>query len=221
VVAAAVVGGAALIALSAPVILRLVPFFDVRRVELVGVRYLVPTEVMAALELDPSRSLFAPTRGVVARATQIPGVVNARVERRLPGTLRLILEETPPVAFVPSDAGLMAVDGQGRSLPYDPAAVLLDLPIIERADSVLVRVLAMVRMTDSILYRRVDAARRLHGGDVVLEVGSTDVMLRVSATAREILNVSLVERHMTAAKQDVRQLDARFADQVVVRRSRG
>ncbi|HKI94928.1 MAG TPA: hypothetical protein VJ992_06520, partial [Gemmatimonadales bacterium] len=49
----AAVAALALLAVLVPLGLRHVPFFRVRRVELVGVRYLAPDQVIGALGLAP------------------------------------------------------------------------------------------------------------------------------------------------------------------------
>lgn len=204
----------------APHALRRVPFFDVRQVELVGLRYLVPQRVLEALEIGPDRSLFDDSAELERRAVGLPGVVSARVERRVPGTLRLVLVEKQPIAFAPGPAGLVPLDGDARPLPYDPAATGLDLPLVERPDTVLVRALAHVRATDSELYDEVDAVRRGSGGTVILELGPQRVFLRAFSTTYEIRAAEAVRRHLVLTGRPFAQLDARYAGWVVVRRGR-
>lgn len=218
-VALVVLVGAA-VWLLAPLLLRQVAFFRVRRVELVGLRYQAPERVLDALAIAADRNLFDRARGLERRAAALPGVVDVRVERRLPGTLRLVFVERLPVAFVPGPEGLVAVDGDGAPLPYDPAATGLDLPLIRRADSVLVSTLALVRVADSVLFQEVDTARLGDHDTVILELGRQQVLLRAIPTTFDIRAVETVRRHLALTRRPFDALDARFAGWVVVRRAR-
>jgi cell division protein FtsQ len=210
------VGGVAL----SPLVLRQLSFFRVRRVELVGTRYLAPEQLVARLGLLPDQNLFDDGREIARRVELVGGVVSARVERRLPGTLRITLVERVPLAFVPGLDGLVPVDAAGQALPYDPAATGLSLPLVPRGDSLVLGVLARVHAADSGLYHEVDAARRGPVGAVLLEVGQRRVMLRGRPTMGEVQAVAAVRRHLLASGRPYAELDARFAGWVVARRSR-
>jgi cell division protein FtsQ len=198
-----------------------VTFFQVRQVELVGLRYLAPERVLRELPLAQNRHLFDPTDDVERSAAAIPGVVDVEVERRLPGTLRLVFTERLPVAFAPNEAGLLPLDARGRPLPYDPAVTGFDLPIVPRPDSVLVRTLAQVRAADSVLFQHVDAVRRGAGETVILELGARRVLLRAIPTRADIRAVEAVRRHLVREGLAYDALDARFEGRVFVRRSSG
>ena len=201
-----------------PIGLSRVDFFRIRQVELIGVRYLLPAQMLALSGLAPDQSLFSSLRDVQLRLSQLPGVVDVKVKRRLPGTLRILVEERVPVAFMPTVSGLQPLDASARPLPYDPAKTDLDLPVVPSADSLVIGVLAIVRTADFSLYREIDAARRGMGGDVILELGSEEVMLRGIPTSSEIRAIDVVRRHLSATGRQFDQLDARFSGRVVVRR---
>jgi len=216
-------GAAALLlggVLLGPLALRQVAFFRLRRVELVGTRYLAPDQVVSRLGLAPKQSLFDGTGQIARRVESVGGVVSARVERRLPGTLRITVTERVPVAFAPGPGGLVPLDAAGRALPYDPAATGLALPLVPRADAVILAALAQVRSADSALYQEVDAARRGDGGGVLLELGPRRVLLRAKPTIDEVQAVAAVRRHLAASGRPYAELDARFQGWVVGRRSR-
>lgn len=204
----------------APRALRRMEFFRMRQVELVGLRYLAPEQVLATLDLAPGHHLFDPTGEIEQRAEAIPGVVDVKVQRRLPGTLRLVVAEQVPVAFAPGPAGLVPLDAECRPLPYDPAVSGFDLPLVPRVDSIVVRALALVRTADSSLFQEVDAARRGAGGTVVLELGAHRVLLRATPTRYEIHAVETVRKQLIRSGRHFEALDARFAGWVVVRRGR-
>jgi len=203
----------------APQVLRHVAFFDVRQVELTGVRFHSPERLVDALAIEPDRNLFDPLRDIEERAIELPGVVFAKAKRRMPGTLTIEVGERVPIAFAPTSTGLLALDAEAHPLSYDPTATGLDLPIVQSADSVLARVLATVWTADSALYKHVDAARLGDGEAVILELGPTDVILRREPTTDEIRAVGLVRRHLTATGRPYDELDVRFEGRVIVRGS--
>ncbi len=202
-----------------PSALRLTGFFRVRQVELVGVSFLDPESVLASLDLADERDLFQATGDLEERAQGIPGVLAARVERRLPGTLRIMVREKPPVAFLPGSDGLIALDGDAHPLAYDPTATGFDLPLVERADSLVMRSLAAVRAADSLLFGQVSYARRGEGDAVILELEKESVILGGVPTVSEIVAIEAVRRHLRAGGHRFDRLDARFAHKVFVRLS--
>lgn len=208
---------------AVPASLRRMPFFQVRQVELIGVRYLAPDSVLEHLGLSRTQNLFDEAEPIETRAAQMAGVVSARVDRRLPGTLRVTIVEQVPVAFVPGPERLVAMDGDGNALPYNPTASGLDLPMVARADSQLLRSLAVVRTADSTVFRDVDSARRrtAKGGDVVLDLGkgARRVVFDGTPTPDDVRAVSAVRRHLAQTGRPYRELDARYQGWVVVRRS--
>ncbi len=212
----AVVLGVALL----PVVLRRIDFFQVRQVELVGVRYLMPERVLVGLMLPADLNLFDPLGEVERRAEAVPGVRRATVSRRLPATLRVTVVEALPVAFARGSRGLVPLDGVAHPLPYDAAATGFDLPIVERPDSVLTRILTLVRRADATLFEQVDAARRGRDQSVILEMGTRRVLLGSGAVEDDIRAVQAVRLHLAQQEIPFRELDARFEGWVVVRRGR-
>ena len=202
-----------------PIVLRHVEFFRIRQVELVGVRFHSPERLVQALDLAPDRNLFESLREIEEIAAELPGVKFAKAKRRMPGTLTIEVEERVPVAFAPTSTGLLALDAEAHPLTYDPTSTGLDLPIVQRADSVLARVLATVLTADSALYIHVDAARFGDGDVVILELGPTKVILRTEPTTDAIRAVGLVRRHLIATGRSYDELDVRFEGRVIVRGS--
>jgi cell division septal protein FtsQ len=226
-------GAAALVGLAlwfvAPPLFRRLAFFRVRQVELVGIRNLDPEAVLAALRLAPEASVFDDTRLLSDRVRGLAGVADARVVRRLPAALKVIVREVEPVAFVPGrrpgagGAGaLVAVDADGRTLPFDPTRTGggLDLPVVQAADSGVAQVLARIQAFDPVLFQDIDAARRYGGerGDVLLELGPHRLLFARDAGPEVVRAVVLVSRDLAAKARPYKELDARYAGQVVVRR---
>src|SRR6185437_12572270 len=101
----ALFGIAALLVLTsplwAPLLMRRMEFFRVRRVEIVGARYLSPSDILSRLHVDTTASL-------VARVAAHPEIQSVAIRRKLPGTLVVIVTERVPVALVPTSGGLRA-----------------------------------------------------------------------------------------------------------------
>src|SRR6266481_7075088 len=220
----AVAGSALLVLcwLGAPLVLRRLPMFRVRQIELVGVRNLAPDAVIAALRLGPRASVFGDTRLLADRVRGLAGVAEARVVRRLPTVLSVVLREVEPAALVAaprgSGRGLVAVDAAGRPLPFDPARSGLDLPIVASGDSGVVAVLALIQSVAPALFQTITGARGFARGAVLLEIGPHRVLVGRDGGPEVIRAVVLVAQDLAAKGRAYVELDARFGGQVVVRR---
>ncbi|MBI1967117.1 MAG: FtsQ-type POTRA domain-containing protein [Gemmatimonadetes bacterium] len=218
----AIVGGVGVVGIwfGAPRALRHLEFFRVRQIELVGIRNLSPDAVIGVLRLQPRASVFDDTRLLTARVRGLRGVADARVVRRLPAALKVIVREVDAVALVPGPRGMVVVDAAGRALPFDPARSGLDLPVAAAADSAVIGVVALVQAVDPALFQDITAARRWRGsrGDVLLELDARRVLLRPDAGPEVIRAVVQVAQDLAAKARPYVELDARYAGQVVVRR---
>lgn len=205
-----------------PLLLRQVGFFRVRQIELVGVRYLAPAAVISSLRLAPGASVFDDVDEMTARVRALPGVADVRVVRRVPGSLKVIVREVEPIALVPGSGTreLSVVDGEGRPLPYDPSRRALDLPVAASADSGLVAMLALVQAVDPTLFEEITTARA-NRSDVVLELGKRRLLLARDAGPEVIRAVVQVTQDLASRSRRYAELDARYAGQIVVRRTVG
>ena len=202
-----------------PPLLRGLAFFRVRQVEIAGLQYLDPAKVIAALKLSPKASVFDDPAPLRRRVYAMPGVDAVDVGRRLPGTLRVELQEAVPVALASRGAALALLDARGRVLPFDPLRSAPDLPLAANGDSRVTGVLARVRDSDPDLFARIGAAWRV-GPDVVLEVGGRRLWFGAQVSAEDIRAVTAVEQALVRTGRAYQELDGRFAGQVIVRRTR-
>lgn len=216
------IGLAALVAvwILGPRLLRHVGFFRVRQVELVGVRYLAPDAVIGALHLAPRASVFDDLDPLAERLRALPGIAEARIARRFPASLKVIVREEEAIALVPGAAGgpLMVVDGAGRPMPYDPSRAAPDLPVAASADTDLVGVLALVQSVDPSLFESITAAR-VDRSTVTLQQGARRLLVMRDAGSDVIRAVEAVARDLVTRRIAYTELDARYAGQVVVRRA--
>lgn len=218
--AIAVVAGIVLM-VAVPRVLRRLAFFRVRQLELVGIRHLAPDAVITALALRPGASVFDDLDGLTARVQALRGVADARVVRRLPAALKVIVREVDPVALVPGARGLTALDSDGHELPFEPERSGLDLPVVTEADSQVMGLLARIRAVDPALFQDITTARPVARRDAVLELGPRRVIMSRDAGPDVIESVALVAQDLKARGRSYGELDARFAGQVVVRRRSG
>jgi len=200
-----------------PPVLSRFDFFHVRQVELDGVRYTDPGELMPLLALDTLASVWMPLDSLVARVTTHPMVVSATAHRDLPSTLRITVVERIPVALAPGGGGLVPVDVRGETLPIDPARAPLDVPVITETDSLLLRVLDQVRQHAPTLWVRVSQARRDGSRDLRLSLGGVTLRARDDVTVARLGDILPVEADLARRRLRPTELDLRFRDQVIAR----
>ena len=203
-----------------PLALRHLEFFQVRRVEIVGLQYLDAARVLGAAKIPPRASIFDDHAPLVARLQALPGVRRAEVGHRAPGTLRIELTEAEPVALTPKGDRLAMVNARAEVLPFDPLGSSPDLPVLIGGGAVVAGALARVKELDPALFARIDAAWRV-GPDVVFEVGGRWFWFDSGLTAEDIRAVTAVEQALARQGRAYRELDGRFDGQVVVRQGRG
>ena len=199
-----------------PTLLRRMAFFRVRQVEIVGARYLDESDVVRHLALPVTASIFDRLEPTRRAALAVPGVLGATIERRLPGTLRIIVREASPVALTALSDRLALMDSAGAVLPFDPTRVPASLPIAVQ-DSSVAALLARVKQADRALYDRIDTAELDHG-DVVLAVGVRRIRLRPEADSEVLHGVSAVIDNLTKNATEWRGLDARYRNRVFVQK---
>ena len=117
-------GGRVVAALSA------MDTFRVIDVEISGLESVERGEVLALLDLTQETSVWGDLAAWEDRLTAHPLLEEARVRRRIPGTLVVDVVERRPIALAPTPT-LEPVDRKGVLLPLDPAERRMDLPILD------------------------------------------------------------------------------------------
>jgi cell division protein FtsQ len=102
------------------------PLFQVRAVKVVGGHHTGAAAVGAAADLGRGSNLLllSPTE-VAAAARTLPWVRTARVQRMLPGTVKVRIVERRPAVVVVAPGGRFTVDGRGRVLQLGDAGAHL------------------------------------------------------------------------------------------------
>lgn len=194
-------------------------FFAVRRIEVVGARYLAPATVIGALGLKRGASVWTDLGALEQRVTSLGGIASVSVSRHLPATLRVEVTEAEPVALAAGPSGLVPVGTDGRPLPYDPATAPVDAPVVERAAPPLIAALAEVESADPALFGDISAARTDGGagGGVVLELDNGRLLLGTPVDPAVLRAMSAVRRDLGSRGRSWEELDGRFRGWVVVR----
>ncbi|MEY4608924.1 MAG: putative cell division protein FtsQ [Gemmatimonadota bacterium] len=199
--------------------LRRMEFFRVRRVVIEGTRYAAPDEIVSRLRVDTTASIWDAVSPLVARVRDHPQVREVRIRRRLPGTLVVEVTERPPVALVNMPTGLVVTDADGATLPVDPTAIDVDLPVLATRDTLLLRLLSEVQAALPALYAQVSDARRGVGGSVVLDLAALRLLAGADVSTARLAEALAVQQDLVTRGRSAVELDLRFRDQVVARLS--
>lgn len=216
---------------QSPRLLRRMDTFRVRQVEVRGTRYLNPDDVLAASGLGERSSVFDSPEPWIATLERHPMIESARIERRLPSTVRIVVRETRPVALVHART-LVPVDRSGRVLPLAPEEAHLDLPILVGE----VEVDARGRIADPDAREAIGALDRLQAEEPALAAavsefaggGALHVLLRLGQPTIALLPLEASPTRLAEVRRAlddlaargelprVRRVDGRFDGQVVV-----
>jgi cell division protein FtsQ len=200
-----------------PLVLRQLSYFRVRRVEIIGARYVSVGEVIERLHVDTTASVWDPTKPLVARLASHPQLRSVNVRRKLPGTLVVELQENLPIALVATNNGLLAYDARGTALPIDLARTPIDAPILPRRDVGLLHFLGALRSEVPTLYDRLSEVRIASPDEVVLELGGTPVRAMHDVTPARLAEIEPVEEDLARRGLHAAELDLRYRDQVIAR----
>lgn len=210
--------------------------FRIERVEVVGTRFLTEDAIIAQLQIDSKSSVWEDKSVWIDRVTAHPLVRSAQVTRLVPKGLRVTVEERRPIALAATPT-LEPVDAEGYRLPIDPARYRLDLPIITSSRippdaaqlfSEDVRVLAAevdrLMNADAAFLQRVSTLRWDERGAVVARLSGPDVVFLllpgISAHRLREGDAALADALSRTPGHAPAVIDLRFADQVVVRRTK-
>jgi cell division protein FtsQ len=200
-----------------PLLARRMAFFHVHRVEIVGTRYVAPSDILARLHVDTLSSVWDPTGPLVARVERHPAVQKAVIRRNLPGTLVIEITERVPVALVAAPGGFRVYDARGVALPIDPASVTVDAPVLMQRDTALLRLLGAMRLEMPALYARVSTVRRTARDELILQLGKEPVRAMQDVTLERLADLAPVEADLSRKQLRVSEIDLRYRDQVIAR----
>jgi cell division protein FtsQ len=214
---------------------RQMAFFRVRNVEIRGVRYLQPNEIISRLRIDTTASLWDDLEPYRQRVRGHPQVSDVRITRRMPGTLVVTIQENLPVALIQTPSGMIPYDSLGRQLPIDPARTNLDLPIVATTDPVLLKLVGAIRAQEPRMFARIEQVTRTSRDEILLtlsrgsdapgKMGATAapenrtlrVRVPVGLSVERLADIFPVETDLARRQVHVGELDLRYRDQVIAR----
>ncbi len=219
-----------------PAALSSMQTFRVRTVDIRGLHFMTRTEALADMKLSPRSTVWTNTHTLAERLEADPLVRTARVTRKIPSTLIVDVVERHPIALVPTPT-LVPIDAHGMRLPIDPARHHLDLPIMESVDRPAPGARLLPRRSRQLaaeVGRLVEADTSFHQMlSVVSETSDHTVralwsnppvefLLRPDTPPRRLREgIAVLEDALGRDPQHPPEvIDLRYADQVVVRRSR-
>lgn len=215
--------------LYGPRTLREAETFRVRQVEVVGTRFLEPYAVVRAAGLDRAASIFDDADAWRAGVRTLALVDAVTVRRVYPSRIQLEIREVEPVALIAAQS-LRPVDAAGRLLELDPAGIALDLPVLTGVAVEGGRVAegpsrSAVETVASLLGRTPGLAEDvsqadLEGGVLRLTFRDREATALLTAGAGPVeltqLRLAMTDLAGRGELEQVRTIDVRFRDQVVV-----
>ena len=106
------------------------PLLDVKRVRLVGSKHTSASEVLDATGVRGDNLLLVSTGRLETEIKSLPWVAAAKVDRILPDTVRVKIEERRAALVISGLRSTWTVDGAGRVLQV---GAVRDLPVLEAA----------------------------------------------------------------------------------------
>jgi len=200
-----------------PLVLRQLSFFRVRKVEIIGARYVPVSDIMDRLHVDTTASVWDPTGPLLSRLASHPQLHTVTVRRKLPGTLVVEVQENPPIALVDTSDGLRAYDARGTLLPIDLARTPIDAPVLPRRDVELMHLLNVLRNEAPALYDRLSEIRITAPDEVVFQMGGTPVRAMRDVSPARLAEITPVEDYLARRGLHAAEIDLRYRDQVIAR----
>ena len=200
-----------------PPALRPLAFFRVRHVEVRGWHYATPARVAQRLRLDTAFSIWNDLAPLETRVLADSVVREVHISRHLPATLVVNVLENDPVAIVSGSAGFAVYDANGKLLPIDLTRKDVDVPIIQRRDTMLLRLLGEIKAGNPAFFSRVSDVQRVGGGEVLFHLLHVDVRTTADVSVERFAQISSVEQDLVHRHLQASELDLRFRDQVIAR----
>ena len=210
------------------------PRFSVATVDVRGASRVPPARILAAAAVEPGTSLFRlDPRAIAGRVAAIPEIRRADVVREFPDRVVISVEERRPFTLVHSGR-LHWLDEEGRLLGASPEAVVPQVPVVSGlsddevvsmrsapspkalAAIALIRVLLRTGSALAAEISEIDMSRK--DGPVLYTVDGVEVRLGTEEWEEQLARLEGVLTQV--ADQDVRAVDLRFRDQIILQRRR-
>jgi cell division protein FtsQ len=185
-----------------------------------------PEDLLAALDAETGTPIAAiDVAKARVKVESLPWVKSAKIERRLPGTIHMVLEERTPYALWQRGDRYTLVDHEGHLIVDVPESDIR-LPLIVGADAPAnAATLFETLRTHPELARRVQAAVRVGARrwNIYLDAyeGGISVRLPEENMKEAWTRLATLERDHKILERDVEFIDLRFTGQLIVRPRKG
>jgi hypothetical protein len=122
-----------------------------------------------------------------------------------------------PIALIPTRAGFQVVDARGVVLPIDPSRTRVDLPIVARSDTGLLRLLEGIRTAQPGIFARISEAQRVGRDEVRLQLSGFAILAMMDVTVQRFADILPVERDLATKQLQATELDLRYRERVIAR----
>jgi cell division protein FtsQ len=180
------------------------------------------TDLLAALRLTRGAPMFGfDPDEARERVEKLPWVKHAVVERMLPGTVMLHIEERSPLALWQNKGVFQLIDEEGVVILNKGLERFSDLPIVVGPDAPKhARALLETLKAEPDLMNQVRAAVRVSGRRWTLTLDNgIDVQLPEDDPGGAWLRLGEYERQHKVLARDVEVLDLRLPDRLIVRKA--
>ncbi len=181
-------------------------------------------DVLAALDVRRGSPILAfDPHAAKARLEELPWVRKATVERRLPDTVFVSLEERVPMALWQKDGKLTLVDRDGTPIPNADPARYAQLPqIIGEAAPANAPAILAITAAEPDLRARIAALSYVgqRRWTVIFDNGA-ELQLPEQDAGRAWAKFAVMQRSQDVLARDVANIDLRLPDRTVVRLSPG
>lgn len=176
--------------------------------------------IVAALGAERGTPILAVSPSRAQRQLEsLPWVRSAAIERRLPGTLFVRLVERHPLAVWQHDGRQELIDDQGEVIPVGDLSRFARLPTIVGANAP-AHAAALIAMlaSEPALAARVTAAVRVDDRRWNLRLDNAiEVLLPEEEAAAAWTRLAELERTKQLLQRDIRSIDLRLPDRLVLR----
>jgi cell division protein FtsQ len=192
-------------------------YFNLRHVEVRGVRYLHPSDVIARLKVDTTQSVWQDAERLEARLKNHRQIVSVSISRKLPSTIVVNVVENLPVALIPMNAGLVPFDTLGRALPIDPSREDVDLPVLSTRDTGALKLLGRLREAHAGFFGKISEVTRNGRDDLTLTLADLRIRVRPGVSLERLADIFPVQKDLERKGLRATELDLRYSGQVIAR----
>ena len=213
--------------------------FNLERIEVRGNIILTRAELVEALDLDLTTSLFdLPMRALQRRVEAVGYVYGVRIGRTFPHTLFVDVVENRPLAYVAGPDEYYVLTAEGVALPLPHGRMELELPTIAGIDSAgsaleaghvgghsqlgnIHQVLRYMESSHPRLFAELSELVLSENGEVTLYFAETSTAVKLSGTGMR-QSIALLDAFLTTIRgkknlRDYAYIDLRYKRQIVVK----